>query len=300
MKTGLKPVLWSVLALVTLLMLIIPGLNLPALWFVMVPFVVLYATLSPLSFAIHVIPVVAIAGLIGDFSMVFIALFFIVPAIVIGHLYQKGASAGKVIRLAAVTLLAVIMLELLLFKVILNFSLLDEIGMYIRTMFDDLMSQNLLVPQWNSDMTDSFISILMNLLPLSFIMISYMYAVITHFIARRILNKQGMEIAAFPKAKEWRLPRVLVFYFLIVYIAEIFIDPTSSSFIVVALMNLVPLLSYVFTIQAIGLFFFIADQRGWHRAVPLLLTIPLLMFPPLSFIGVLDTAFPIRKAFTKS
>ncbi|MEF2243863.1 DUF2232 domain-containing protein [Paenibacillus sp. IITD108] len=300
MKTGLKPVLWSAAALITLLLLVVPVLNFPALWFIMVPFVVLYTTLPRKSFVLCLIPIAVIASIIINSAIMMIGLFFVVPSIVMGHLYQKGASAGKVIRTVSIVFLAQIMLELLLFKLLLDYSLIKEIGDYIRTLFQQLADSNLLMPNWNSDMTELMIRTVLNAIPLSFIMLSFLYTVFTHFISRRILNKQGMEIAAFPQAKDWRLPRILVFYYLIAYVGDMMISPTDQSFIAIALLNLVPLLSYVFAIQAIGLFFFIADQRGWHKSVPLLLAIPVLLFPPLSLIGVLDTAFPIRKSFTKS
>lgn len=300
MKTGFKPVLWSAAALITLMLLVVPGLNFPALWFVMVPFVVLYTSLPRKSFVLCLIPIAVIASVVISPTILTIGMFFVIPSIVMGHLYQKGASAGKVIRTVSIVFLAQIMLELLLFKLILNYSLLQEIENYVRLMLTEITANNILMPNVGPDFVNGMTRLLLNAIPLSFIMISYLYTVVTHYLSRRILNKQGMQIAAFPKAKDWRLPRVLVFYYLVAYVCDIMISPTDQSFFAVAILNLVPLLSYVFAIQAIGLFFFIADQRGWHKSVAFLLAIPVLIFPPLSLIGVLDTAFPIRKAFTKS
>ncbi len=299
MKTGLKPVLWSLITLVTLLMLFVPGLNLPALWFMMVPIVVLYATLPRKSFLLHIIPIGLIATLIAGPAILVIALFFVVPAIVMGHLYQKGAPAGKVIKTVAVVFLAHIMLELLLFQLLFDFSMIKEVSGYVRSMFQEMATSNMAPIKWDDNMTDAVVQMVLKAIPLSFIVVSFLYTVISHYLARRILNKQGMTIPAFPQAKDWKLPRVLVFYYLIAYIADMFVASTDNSFVAVALINLVPLLSYVFAIQAIGLFFFIADQKGWHKSVAILLSIPVLLFPPLSLIGVFDTVFPIRKAFVK-
>jgi uncharacterized protein YybS (DUF2232 family) len=107
-------------------------------------------------------------------------------------------------------------------------------------------------------------------------------------------------VPRFTRAREWRLPRLLVILYLISYVIELFSSTaTSDSYFAVALMNLVPLLSFVFAFQAVGFFYFLAHQRGWNKAVPVLIAIPVLLIPPLSLIGVLDTAFPIRKSFTK-
>lgn len=300
MKTGLKPVLWSGAALLLLLMLAVPVLNLAALVFMMIPYVVLYATLPKQSFVLHLIPVLVIASLLAGLPVLMIGVFFLVPAIIMGHLYRKGASAASVLRTVSIVFLAQLMLELLVFELVLDVSLIDHMSSLVRTTVNDLMAQNLLLQTWNPDATEMLIRMMINSIPLTFIMVSFVYTVLTHYIARRIVIREGVEAAAFAKARDWKLPRVLVFYYLCAYVIEMFISRSSDSFMAVALMNLVPLLSYVFAIQAIGFFFFIAHNRGWSKAVPILLAIPVLFFPPLSLIGVLDTAFPIRKSFTKS
>lgn len=283
-----------------LLLLAVPVLNLPALLFMMVPYVVLYSTLSRGAFALHVIPVYASAALIVGPGVLIIGLFFLVPAIVMGHLYRKETPAAKVIRVVGVVILAQLMLELLLFELVLDLSLLDAISTTIRETFESVMAQNALTTDWTSEHTDRLISIILNMIPLTFIMLAYGYTVLSHYLARRLVNRSGLNVPAFAKARAWKLPRALVFIYLVAYVLDLFMLSTSKSFMAVALMNLVPLLSYVFAIQAIGFFFYIAHHRDWNRAVPVLIAIPVLLFPMLSLIGVLDTAFPIRKAFVKS
>ncbi|WP_238187529.1 DUF2232 domain-containing protein [Paenibacillus sp. L3-i20] len=299
LKTGLKPVLWSVAALLLLVLLAVPGLNLFALLLMMVPYVVLYSTLSRRAFMLHLLPVWVIAGLLAGPAVLIIGLFFVVPSIIMGHLYRKGASAAKVIKTVCIVILAQLMLELLLFELVLDLSLLDSMAEAIRSSFNEVMAQNTLAKGWDSTQTETLIDTVIHMIPVTFIMMSFFYTVLSHYIARRAVVRSGLEVPAFMQAKDWRLPRVLVIYYLIVYVIDLFMVRNSESFMSVALMNLVPLLSYVFAMQAIGFFFFLADQKKWHKAVPILIAIPVLLIPPLSLIGVLDTAFPIRKSLTK-
>jgi uncharacterized protein YybS (DUF2232 family) len=300
LKTGLKPLLWSGAAFLLLLLLAVPVLNLPALLFMMVPYVVLYSTLSKGAFALHTIPVWVAAALIVGPAVLIIGLFFLLPGIAMGHLYRKKEPAAKVIRIVGVIVLAQLMLELLVFELFLDLSLLDEMSSMIRDVFDTVMAQNTLATEWTSSHTDTLIQVIINMIPLTFIILAYVLTVVSHYLARRIVNRSGLEVPAFPKARDWKLPRSLVIFYLIAYVMDLFMLSTSKAFLPVALMNLVPLLSYVFAIQAIGFFFYIAHHRDWNRAVPVLIAIPVLLIPPLSLIGVLDTAFPIRKAFVKS
>ncbi|WP_414698933.1 DUF2232 domain-containing protein [Paenibacillus sp. LPE1-1-1.1] len=300
MRTGLKPVLWSCAALLLLLSLLVPLLNVITMLLLMVPYVVLYTTLSPKAFALHLLPVWVLAFIIGGPATLIIGLFFLIPSIVMGHLYMKQAPASKVVRTVGLVFLAQMMLELLIFEVFLDISLIKELSTFVRVSVEDLMAQSYLSTQWDSELTDIVIHTMVNSIPVTFIMISFMITVIGQFLARRAVKRSGgPDVPRFTRAREWRLPRLLVVLYLIAYVMEMLSSTTNDSFFAVALLNLVPLLSFVFAFQAVGFFFFLAHQRGWNKAVPVLIAIPVLLIPPLSLIGVLDTAFPIRKSFTK-
>ncbi|MNZ53797.1 hypothetical protein D3C78_716840 [compost metagenome] len=301
LRTGLKPVLWSFAALLLLLSLALPLINVISMLLMMVPYVVLYTTLSPKAFALHLIPVWLIAFFVAGPAVLIIGLFFLIPSIFMGHLYIKQAPASKVVRVVSVVFLAQLMLELLVFELFLDISLIREMGVIVRDMVDNMQTQGVLPKEWNSDVTDMAIRLMINSIPVTFILIAYCCTAITQYLSRRAVKwSGGPETPAFTPAREWRLPRILVVIYLVAYVIEMFSSSiTSDSFFAVAVMNLVPLLSFVFAFQAIGFFFFLAHQKSWSKAVPVLIAIPVLLFPPLSLIGVLDTAFPIRKSFTK-
>ncbi|MFD0716143.1 DUF2232 domain-containing protein [Paenibacillus sp. GCM10027626] len=299
LKTGVKSILWSAAALLLLLSLAVPLFNALMLSLLMVPTVILYTTLSRRAFAVHMIVVYGLAFAILGYAALIVGVFFLVPSIVMGHYYRKQAPARKVVTAAILTLLAQLLLELVLFNTLLNVSLLQEMANLIRETANDVSSQGLLPAGWSSKSTEVFIQMLLHSIPMAFIMVSFLYAIITHAIVRPILRSYGMEVPGFQPAKEWMLPRVFVFYYLLVIIAEMAVSKEGNSFISVALLNLVPLMRLAFSIQAIGFFFFLADQRQWNKAVPLLLSALVLIFPPLSLIGVLDAGFPIRRAFKK-
>lgn len=300
MKPGLKSVLWSIAALLLILSVAVPGLNLLTVLLLMVPYVVLFATLSNRSFLLHLVPVWIIAAVILGPAVLIIGLFFLIPSIYMGHMYRKRLPASTVLKRTMMALLALILIEFLVLQVFMDISIIDEMSSTVRTMFNEFAQEPMLSTVWSDDYTELWIKMMVNSLPMAFIIVAFLYTVITHYISRRILNASGMALPGLPQAKDWRLPRVLVMYYLIIYIMALFVSSESTSFISVALMNLLPLLRYAFAVQAVGFFFFIAHERKWNKAVPVLIAIPVLLFPPLSIIGVLDAAFPIRKSFTKS
>ncbi|MFD1954635.1 DUF2232 domain-containing protein [Paenibacillus thailandensis] len=299
MKPGIKSVLWSAAALLLMLSLLLPGINLLTILLMIVPFAVLYASLSAKAFALHVIPVLAVALVLLGTPALMLAIFFLIPAIVMGHLYRKRAPASKVLVTGTVAVLAVSILMLVGFQVVFGVSLIGEMGEMIRTTVADLHAQRLLPEQWDDELTDYFVQMTINSIPLTLMIGSFVYAVVTHYLTRRALIRSGFDIPGAAPAREWKLPRIMVVYYLIAYVLQLFVSGDSTNFIAVALLNLVPLLRFAFSVQAIGFMFFLAHQRGWNRAVPVILSIIVLLFPPLSLLGVLDAAFPIRKSITK-
>src|SRR5690606_4054561 len=121
--------------------------------------------------------------------------------------------------------------------------------------------------------------------------------VITHTISRRLLNWLGIEAPSLPPIHEWRLPRSLVWYYLIVLFLNFITQPESALYTFI--LNLYPILLITFAVQGIAFYFYWAHEKGRGRVIPIMGAILCLLFPPLmymtSLVGVFDTAFPLRR-----
>ncbi|XID91687.1 DUF2232 domain-containing protein [Paenibacillaceae bacterium WGS1546] len=301
MNTNWKSLGWSAAAVVLLLTLATP-LNAITFFLVMTPFVVLYTTLDTKKFILHLLPIGAIAfllsGALGPI-VVTLALFFLVPAVVMGHLYKKGKPARTAVTAAFVILLAQILLGLLQVSMLLDFDIRAELTAMLAQSFKQFEEANLFEAGWAANTAQTFTDALINMLPLMLLGISLLFAVVGHGLSRLALRMAGFEAPALPKASTWRVPKSMVFYFLIVLIASYAISEETGGYWRIAVTNLVPILQFVFLIQAIGFFFFLAEAKKWPKAVPVLICIPLVLFPQSFIIGLLDAAFPLRKSFVK-
>ena len=299
LKTGVKSILWSAAALILLLAIAVPLLNALIVAVMMVPTVILYSTLSRRAFAVHMLAVLAAAAAIIGPAALIVGIFFLVPSIVMGYMYVKQAPARKVLTATVLTLLGLLLLELVMFDLLFHFSLIGELRKMITDTVNQLSADGLMPGGWTAELTESYIQTLIHSIPLALITISFLLAVITHAIARPVLKSMGVHVPRLQPAKDWMLPRIFVFYYLIVLLIDMVTPDNGNSFLTVALMNLVPLMRIAFSIQAIGFLFFVAHERKWNISVPLLLSVLIAFFPPLSLIGVIDAGFPIRKAFKK-
>jgi uncharacterized protein YybS (DUF2232 family) len=302
LNIGWKSLAWSAAAVLLLLTLLTP-LNVVTTFMIMTPFVVLYTMLKPKLFIAHVIPIGIIAYFLsGGYGPVVLtlALFFLVPSLAMGHLYKRGSTARKAILIGFIVLLAQLLLELVLFSTQFDIDLAAQLTSVLTDNLNQLNTGELFPANWAADTAKAFGDAIMNMLPMLLLLSAFLFTIVTHGLSRLALRTVGIQAPALPQAKTWRVPKSLVLYYLIAMVASFFLTEESSGYWSIVISNLVPILRFAFTIQAIGFFFFLADAKKWPKVVPVLIAIPVVLFPPLYLIGLLDVAFPLRRYFVKS
>lgn len=301
MNNGWKSLAWSAAALLLLLTLSTP-LNVITTFLIMTPFIVLYTMLKPKHFAAHIVSIGLIAYLLsGAYGPIVLTLafFFLIPSLAMGHLYKKGSTAKTAITVGFIVVLVQLLLELVLFSVQFNIDLSAELASLLTENLKQLENGDLFPAGWAADTAREFSDAVLNVLPMLLLLSAFLFTIVTHGLSRLALRTVGIQAPALPRAKIWRVPRSLVFYYLIAIIVSLFISVEEGGYWSVVVSNLIPILRFVFTMQAIGFFFFLADAKKWPKAIPLLLAVPVLIYPPLYLIGFIDAAFPMRKYFVK-
>lgn len=303
MKFRWSTVAWSVAYLLLLLSLTTPLLLVSTL-FMIVPAVVLYTTLNTKQFVLHVLPVLLIVGLVTPVYLL-IAAYFLIPALVMGRWYKKHASALSTVVAGTVTILGQFLLLLLLGTALFNFDLstyINDVLQMVNSPLSDLGTTNPLFTDlgFTSEDVSKLSHMTVQMIPMTLIVSSFMMAVITHSIVRPILTSMNYAAPKMKPAREWRLSRSFIWYYLIGVVLQLFFSGSENNYILMISANLLPLLRIGFMIQAIGFFFFLAHERKWNKMVAILLAIPVILLPPLRIIGIIDLVFPLREYVTKS
>lgn len=280
-----QPLYWSIIMIVH---------------FVMLPVVLVVASVTMLPYAsgFLIVPVLLVILLSSTgLSMTTVSLIMMaVPGTAIGLMYRRKASALVSMTAGVLTMVVVLVAFLAVLSMTTGMHLQHEIRMYLvehQALLDNLASSNTLT----EEKLDSFIAMAVRLLPLYIIMISVCYTVMTHAVNRRLLNRLGFEAASLPPVHEWRLPRVLIWYYLIVHLLHLMIPPESALYTFI--INLYPILLVAFAVQGIALYSFWAFVKGHGKGLPAAACVLCVFFPPLlyltSLVGVIDTGFPIRQ-----
>lgn len=299
LRINAKSIMWGVIYLLLLLSIMIPPISIVTIHLFMVPLVVLYVLLEPRGYILLMIPLLLIAFvLLGPFGSVVVGLtlFFMVPSVAMGHLYKRNTSAGTVITAGVVVLLG----ELLLALIIASLLGASPRSIIASIAQDSIANVQSLFPEQFANVTaDDIAGMMTQLLPLYMIIFSLYYIWVTHGISRFSLRRSGVTVPGLRPVKDWMLPKAVVWYYLVALLLDFFVRKDGHSTISMVLLNSIPLFMFIFGIQAIAFFFFLADHKGWSRLLPIAMVLPVFLFPPLSIIGVLDVAFPIRKGITK-
>ncbi len=292
------PLIWGGIYVAMLLSLLTP-LSLITLHIMMVPLVVMLVIADRVK-ALIVIGVIVIAlalflpGL-GTFLSL-LTIFYLVPAGAMAIYYRRDQNTGQAIIAGIVAFIAII-LGLLLILSIFRFNL--------NTFMADTLKDNEAVMVWLSAMVsaeniDRAIYMITLMAPLMIIIYSVYTTVLAHWISRKLLARYQVNIPKLKPMKEWKLPKSIIYIYLVLLLLEFFFVFEMDSVVNVILLNAVPLLTYAIALQGIGLLYFIADHKGWNRALPIAGIVLLPFIPQLiSWIGVADMAFPVRSKLTQ-
>jgi uncharacterized protein YybS (DUF2232 family) len=304
-KGSLRLLGWGI-ATVFLLLSILTPLSIITFSLLMIPVLVQYVKLDTKRFLLFYGVSLAIVYLITSLIMmgwvgvllVSVSLFLLPPVIQMGNLYKKRAAARSVLTAGTVTLLAEMLLSLLV-SYAFGLNLIDKMKLFM------MESLNTLPPQMQGVLAidkDLLVQLMSQMLPLYMIGFSLFLVVVTHWLTRKLLNRSGEMIPAFKPIRDWMLHRSLIWYYVVALFMEFFVHDTNSIFFTI-LINLLPILTGLFAVQAIAFLFFVAHSNRWNRTLPFCGIVVLIFFPPAYFIfsllGVFDVAFPIRERVTR-
>jgi uncharacterized protein YybS (DUF2232 family) len=300
-RASWQRLLWSLISAIILLSFMTPFIIF-TISFLMIPVVMLYVKSSTRQFVIYYVGSLLVVYVLSAWQGSFLlsmALFFLPPILVLGYLYKRKAAARLVITAGTLTLLAESLLSLLI-----GFM----VGFNPIAKFKQFLSENLnaVTPELRALLPkdqEMYINLMSQIIPVALIAFSLFYIFVTHGISRWLLNKTGEAIPGLRPMREWMLPRSFVWFYLLAFAADLFINPESTSLTAMLLLNLLSLLVPIFAIQAISFLFYVTHVNKWNRAMPIIAIVLLIFVPPLFFVfsllGVFDVAFPIRERFKK-
>ncbi|MGE7765330.1 YybS family protein [Peribacillus sp. NPDC096540] len=147
------------------------------------------------------------------------------------------------------------------------------------------------------------IDLLNTLMPSLFVITSVIMVLLIFFAAHPILKRFSDKKLKWPHFRDLRLPKSLLWYYLITMLLALFVNTDKDSFVYMAITNLFFILQFFILIQGYSLVFYIGHVKSWTKVIPILIVVISFLHPIFStiirFLGIIDLGFPFRETIKK-
>ncbi|RNF39922.1 YybS family protein [Planococcus salinus] len=236
--------------------------------------------------------------LVGGLIAIPLALIHLPIGLMIGlSIYYKKSKLFMFMGTSIVLLLS-LMIQYVATIAFLGINLLDEFS----TMTRQSTSQAIALMEQMGTSTEEFeeavnqmIFSFETLLPSLLILVTFFLAWLLLLIFLPILKRLGIEVPKFPPFRDMKLPKSILWYYLIVLLVSMLSDLQPGTMMYLAFMNAYVLLQVLLFLQGVSFYHFYIKQEGWPVWVTVLVTIlsvPLQSFT--SIVGIIDLGFDIR------
>jgi len=138
------------------------------------------------------------------------------------------------------------------------------------------------------------------IMPSLLIVSIFIFALIFINILLPVLKKLGLEVPKFPSYQNMRLPKSVLWYYMIVLVVTLLVEMDQGTFSFMVFANAALVLRFLLFLQGISFIHFYIHEQGWPKWVVVIAT--LLAFPLQSvtlLLGIVDLGFNIR-SFVKN
>ncbi|MGG2085656.1 YybS family protein [Priestia aryabhattai] len=242
--------------------------------------------------------------LFGNVLTLPFTLVFGIGGLAIGMLYRQKQKRYTILLGGTVAFSLGLLLLFVGANVIFNVNLMEQ----INNALDQSINQSIeMMKSLGQDVKESQIDqmrdafdMFKNLLPLLIVMGGVILAFFSQLIATPILKRTGYEVQAFPPFRELKLPKSILWYYLIALILSFpSFNIEQGTFMYVAIINIVMGLQMLVVLQGISFIFYFSHQKGYPKAIPIVVTILALIIPIIlqivRILGIIDLGFNLRK-----
>lgn len=228
------------------------------------------------------------------FSFIFAAI-----GVVMGDALRLKRSKVFLLMSTGVTILITFAIEYLISLKLLETDFIKESMELMRESYSQAMTFSESITGQQSAMNAELMNVMFDtmetVIPASITMGVFLLAFIVITINLPLLKRFGVNVPKFSAFKNMRLPRAVLWYYLIVLTINLFLSPEPGTALFVICLNFSVVLWLLLTLQGISFVHFCLDAYGSPSFLKVLITI--MAIPFYSFfvlIGIVDLGFDIR------
>lgn len=289
------------IALFTILLAIsfyVPILNIVTSFFIALP-IIWYSIKFDRNAAILVTVVsMGMSFFVGGLLALPLAFIHAPLGLVIGDSIRRKKSKLYLFIAAGMMFLFTTVVQYLVAVLLLGINPIEEFLVMVRESYEQ--SGNMLerygaLPEGYDKLVAETLSMFEIVLPSIIIIAVFVSALIIIILNLPVLKRLGVDVPKFPPFREMRLPKAVLWYYLVVLIVSLFVELEKGTFAFMVFANATIVLRGLLFLQGISLIHFYIYEQKWPKWAVIVATI--LAFPLQSFVlllGVIDLGFNIR------
>ncbi|GER67322.1 membrane protein [Weizmannia acidilactici] len=295
----------AVFGVCLLIALYVPLIRLVAIIFLVLPFII-FCSKYPLKYIIVFSAVcLLVSALMGTVASLPVAVLFGSTGFVMGYCIQLKKT--KFFTYVASSLMFLTgMITIMFFS--LKFFHLNIIAENLKTMQQSIeqskailsaLGQESAYKERFAQMADSVSLVYTVYLPSFLLLSAFIMVLILVAINFPIAKRFGVPAPKWNPFRELRLPKNILWYYIIVMAAYLLMRADTSSFLAKAVLNLMLIFQILILLQGYSLLNFFSYTKKWPKGIFALAVILSLMFSPLLYLvmifGIMDLGFDFRQ-----
>lgn len=290
-------------AVLLLITIYIPVLGVVVNLFIPLPFIMFAAKNDRKSSFVFLIGAVLISFIVGTVFAIPLTLSYGLTGIIIGDFIREkknriaGFIAGVIVFL--ITIVAQYAISVAFFEMDVIKESLGAFEESIDMSFEMLEKLGQSPDPKMVEQFEASIHMLETLVPSVFVLASFMIVFITELISFPIAKRFGVDVPKWKPFRELTLPKSLLWYYLLVLIGTILLNPEVGTYWHTALINLSFILQFFMVLQGLSFIYYISYEKALPKFIPILVTVLVFLLPIVLYIvrilGIIDLGFNLRK-----
>lgn len=138
----------------------------------------------------------------------------------------------------------------------------------------------------------------LNSLPVALLIFVTLMSFVNHWFVRPLIKRFVPDMPALKKFKDMRLPKSMVWYYLLTLLLML-IQPEKGSFLSLVQTSAFQILLILVLIQGFSFIFYYCHEKNISKVVPIFAVVLTILFPPIGvivrIIGIADIGFDLRE-----
>jgi uncharacterized protein YybS (DUF2232 family) len=296
-------ILLAAFTILLLMTVYVPVLGTVVNFFLALPFMMFSARNHRKESFVFLIASLFLSLIAGSLLALPLTLAYGLTGIVIGDCIRKEKSKYATFIAGSITFLINLVIQYVISIVFLNMDIIKESIQLLRESIDQSIR---IVTSFTEKPNEAVIQqvyaaidLIEILTPTIFVITSFSIVFIIQLVSYPILKRFGIKVVVGEHFRNFKLPKSMIYYFLIALLVNLIIQPESGSYIHLALSNILFILLLLIVVQGLSFIWYFSYQKSLSKAVPILITIAMFLMPLILYIvwilGIMDLGFDLRK-----